>query len=455
MADTQLYPQDYSLDSCKIITSSGKPYEFRHITMEFNYYEDLYGNFITGDITINDSVGYLSALGFNGHEHIIFAFSKPAQPNSKIEKTFRIYKVSNRHMVKDQNETYTLHFCSEEAILSEQYKVSKSYPNKKISDIVKDIVINQLKTDKNKFKDANLEETKGVRDIIIPNFKPLEAINWLCTQAISNSSKTAGSPYLFYENVNGYNFRSLQSLFDNTVYGKYNYEPKNLTMPDDNRVQDLTAEKYNILSFEPIVNFDSLNLINSGAYSNRLIAVDTIRLGYSITNYDYDKYFKSAKKLNNYSLLSTATNRLNDTTNKTYDSVLKVVTTNTGEVTLNKYIKSHQPTIKDINIETTVPYRTAQIAQINAIKYKVGISGDPLMTVGNVIDFNLPEITRTADGKKPDRFYSGKYLVTAVRHRIDIENKFTTMIEISKESLPNKYDDPDNSSTAWKKVRSK
>ena len=170
---------------------------------------------------------------------------------------------------------------------------------------------------------------------------------------------------------------------------------------------------------------------------------------------EYATYFKSAKKLNNYSLLSTATNRLNDTTNKTYDSVLKVVTTNTGEVTLNKYIKSHQPTIKDINIETTVPYRTAQIAQINAIKYKVGISGDPLMTVGNVIDFNLPEITRTADGKKPDRFYSGKYLVTAVRHRIDIENKFTTMIEISKESLPNKYDDPDNSSTAWKKVRSK
>jgi len=83
------------------------------------------------------------------------------------------------------------------------------------------------------------------------------------------------------------------------------------------------------------------------------------------------------------------------------------------------------------------------------------IPGDPLMTVGNIIDFDLPEITRTSDGKKPDRFYSGKYLVTAVKHHINIENKFVTMIEISKESLPNPYDSPDNGSQAWKNVRSK
>lgn len=455
MADNrQLYPQDYSLDSCKIITTLGQPYEFKPVLLYFNYYEDLYNNYITGDLTINDSVGFLSTLSFSGNDYLILAFSKPGT-NDKVEKTFRIYKVSNRHLTKDQNESYTLHFCSEEALLSEQYRVSKSYMNTKVSDIVKDIVFNKLKVDAKKFPAANLEETKNVRNIVVPNFKPFEALNWLCTQAISGDSKTQGSSYLFFENILGYNFRSLQSLFKDKVYASYKYEPKNLNTPNDPRIQDLPREKTNVLSFEPVSHFDTLNTVNSGFFANELIAIDTIRLQYKIHDFDYQKYFAGAQKLNPQGLLTSAQNRFGDTANKTYKSVLKMVTTNTNELTENEYIKSHQPDVKDILIETTVPYRTAQLSHINYIKYKILIPGDPLMTVGRIIDFTLPEITRTSEGKDPDKFYSGKYLVTAIKHSIDIEGKFSTMMEISKESLPNSYIQPDNSSSAWKSVRSK
>ena len=44
----------------------------------------------------------------------------------------------------------------------------------------------------------------------------------------------------------------------------------------------------------------------------------------------------------------------------------------------------------------------------------------------------------TAD-KKPrelDKFYSGKYLVSAVRHMIGV-NTFNTVLEIAKDSSPN------------------
>jgi hypothetical protein len=455
MADTrQLYPQDYSLDSCKIITTLGQPYEFKPVLMYINYYEDLYSNYITGDLTINDSVGFLSTLSFSGNDYLILSFSKPGT-DDKIEKTFRIYKVSNRYLTKDQNETYTLNFCSEEALLSEQYRISKSYMNVKVSDVVKDIVLNKLKVDAKKFSLNNLEETKNARNIVIPNYKGFEALNWLCTQAISKDSKTQGSSYLFFENILGFNFKSIQSMFKDPVYASYKYEPKNLTMPNDARVQDLPKEKTNVLTFDPVSNFDTLNTVNSGFFANQLIAIDTIRLQHKIHDFDYEKYFSGAQKLNPSGLLTSAQNRLGDTANKTYKSTLKVVTTNTGELIENEYIKSHDPTVKDILIETTVPYRTAQLAHINYIKYKLTIPGDPLMTVGRVIEFLLPEITRTSDGKDPDKFYSGKYLVTAVRHSIDFENKFLTIMEISKESLPNAYAQPDNSSSAWKSVRSK
>jgi hypothetical protein len=455
MADNrQLYPQDYSLDSCKIITTLGEPYEFRPVLLYFNYYEDIYSNYITGELIINDSVGFLSTLSFSGNDFIILAFSKPGTTD-KIEKTFRIYKVTDRHLTKDQNETYTLHFCSEEALLSEQYKISNSYKSAKISSIVKDVVLNKLKVDPKKFPTENIEETKNSRDIIIPNFKPFEALNWLCTQAISKDDKSKGASYLFFENITGYNFKSLQSLFAGQVYGSYKYEPKNLNMPNDARVQDLSQEKTNVLSFEPVSHFDTLNTVNSGFFANELIAVDTIRLQYKKHDFDYSTYFAGSRKLNPNGVLTSAENRFGQTVNKTFKSTLKVVTTNTGEVRENSYIASHQPDIKDILIETTVPYRTAQLSHINYIKYKISIPGDPLMTVGRVIEFTLPEITRTSQGKDPDRFYSGKYLVTAIKHTIDVENRFVTMMEISKESLPTAYAQPDNNSPAWKSVRSK
>jgi hypothetical protein len=456
MADNDglIYSQDFVLDSCKIVTGLANPYDFKYMVVEVNYFEDIFNMYITGSLVVNDTNNFLNSLGFNGNEYLLLTFSKPGMPE-KIEKTFRIFKVSDRTLVKDQNENYVLHFCSEELILSEQYKISKSYRNKKISDMVSDIVANQLLVSPKKFLPANIEETKGVRDLIVPNLKPFEALSWLSTYAISNTSKTEGSPYLFYENANGFNFKSLQSLFSSKVYKTYNVEAKNLRMPDDPRVQDMGRDLVNILHYDTISNFDSINLINSGALANRLIAIDPIRQTYTVNNYDYGTNFDKGQKLNKFGLLSNAKNRKGDTSNVTYDAVLKVTTTNTGQSSVNQYIKSHQPTIKDVNVETTVPYRTAQLAQIGAIRYRVLLPGDPLLTVGSVVTFNLPDIKPDDLGRIADKYYSGNYLVTAVRHKIDQENKFLSLVELSKESLPTAYDVVDNALPAWKDLRSK
>ena len=452
--DGLIFAQDFTLESCKIVSSLAKPYDFKYMVVEINYFEDIFNTYISGNMVVNDTNDFLNNLGFNGNEYLLLTFSKPGLPE-KIEKTFRIFKVSERTLVKDQNENYVLHFCSEELILSEQYKISKSYRNKKISEIVKDIVSNQLLVSPKKILDMNIEETQGVRDLIVPNLKPFEALSWLCTYAISNESKTAGSPYLFYENANGYNFKSLQSLFTGKVYNTYNVEVKNARLEDDHRVQDIGKDLINILHYDTISNFDSINLINSGAFANRLIAIDPIRHTYTINNYDYGINFDKSQKLNKFGLLSNAENRKGDTANITYDSVLKVTTTNTGQSTNNSYIKAKQPSIKDVNVETSIPYRTAQLAQIGAIRYRVLLPGDPLLTVGTVVSFNLPSTQPDDKGRNIDKYYSGNYLVTAVRHKIDQENKFLSLVELSKESLPNAYDVVDNSLPAWKDLRSK
>lgn len=439
-----LHPQDLTLESCKITTSIGLTYEFRFAILEFNYYEDIYSNFITGDILVNDSAGFLDIWGFNGNEYLTLSFSKPDY-DTKIEKTFRVYKISDRMLTKDQNENYRLNFCSEESVLSEQYRISKSYRNKKISDIVKDILKNELLVHSTKLNDSNIEETKGVRNLIAPNKKPLETLNWLTSQSVSNKMGN-GSFYLFFENFYGFNFKSMQTLFNGEIYATYNYEPKNIG-------QDVNVDFRNVISYDVISNFDTLKSINSGTYSNRLLTIDTIRQTYKVIDFDYDKFFSSANKLNKNKIMSDAKNRKKDALNNTPNSVLRVATTNTGQSTYNSYIKANQPDIKDVNIEEIIPNRISQIAQLNTIKYNLTVPGDPFLTVGKIIEFNLPSVRTDANGRVLDSLYSGKYLVTALKHHIDVENRFYTVIEVSKESLPNALIKSDNSSPNMNEVR--
>ena len=456
MADGLFHPQDFSIESCIIVTSLNQPFDFSKMVVEINYFEDLYGNSISGTLVLNDSSGMLNILNFTGNDYLFLSFRKPGDDYYRISKTFRIFSVSHRQLAKEQNENYILNFCSEENILSEQYKISKSYRNIKISDIVKDIMYNQLLVKPEKFLEKNIEETKGIRSLIIPNLKPFEAISWLCTQAISNDTQTLGSPYLFYENLNGYNFRSLQSLYSQNVYKTYKYEPKNLTLPDDPRVQDMESELVNVIAYETLSNYDAINSINTGGFANRLIAIDTVRQNYTVNDFDYDTYFAKSKKLNTNPINTNAKNRKNDTANTTYNAVLKTATTNTGQSTYSKYIKQNQPDIRDVNIEITVPYRTAQLSHINTIRYKISIPGDPVITVGTVIEFLLPELRTTEEGGRIwDIYYSGYFLVTAVRHKIDQENKFITILEISKETLKVPNYGFNNDLPSWKEIRSR
>ena len=101
----------------------------------------------------------------------------------------------------------------------------------------------------------------------------------------------------------------------------------------------------------------------------------------------------------------------------------------------------------DIYAETYIPYRTAQLSLVNAIRLKISVPGDTTLRVGTTIMFSLNSLNPTQ--KELDKFYSGKYLITAVRHLINT-SEYRTILEISKESVSADYANPDNSASIWK-----
>ena len=436
------YAQDYSLKNLVLLSSLGS-YDVKPSLVEMSYFEDIFSNTVTGRMIISEAEGFIEKFHLSGNEYIRTTFTKASDKNFDIDILFRIYKISDRQLVGNmQTEGYVLYFCSDELIISEQYKISKSYPNTKISDIITDITKNYLKVPAN--KKVAIESTKGIYNFIVPNFKPFEAINWLSTYAQSSSPGSFGADMLFFENKYGYNFTSLQTLFSQQVYRTYQYEPKNV----DKKSQPVQDKYYSVLSYKFINTVDTLGAINSGQFANQLITVDPLLNRYITTNFDYSKYFAQSSTLNKYPIVNDTKNRFGDKVYETPQAVIKVSPTNHGQKDV-PYINSKPgAVVPDVFAEVYIPNRTAQLTLSNYNKIKLVIDGDPGAAAGTTINFNLLSINPTTQGKKPDDFYSGKYLISAVKHTIKTDS-YTTVLEIVKDSSVKQYVTPDNDSKLW------
>lgn len=450
MSDGILTSQDFSIKSCFITNSSGQKLDFKNMVVEFNYFEDIFANGVNGMLLINDSTGYINILQLQGSEVLSLEIDKPGLELA-LKGNYRIYAVSNRTQTNSTNQNYILKFCSEELFLNEQYRVSKSYNKKSVSDIVYDLALNQLKIPE---QYLSVEETQGLRDIVIPNFKPIQAINWIATFALPSSNKNVGAPYLFYEDREGWKFNSLLTLFQQEEYKTYQYSEKGLKSDQNPSVTDLNSEIVNVIQYEHIKNFDSISAAKAGVFSNKMHTVDPLRLKLGESNFNYEKYLSSGPaSLNDHVIPDTATNRFGDRMVDTA-GVVKFCISTTGQ-NENEYIKNKNFGVNENLVEQTVPLRTAQIALFCLHRLKLIIPGDVYISIGYTIKFNLPQISYTNKSRQKvsDEFYSGKYLVTAVRHLYNQEGKFVTCIEICKESTPTQINSFDTSDPTWKSLR--
>jgi len=437
------YSQDYYLKTLNFLTASGQKIELKKLLLDMSYYEDIYTFVVSGNITIIDAQGFIELFQLTGNEFIEIEFGKVKDSPNKNAQRFRVYKLGNRKPSGNNNsEPYTLYFCSEELMLSEQTKISKSYVGQKISYIVKDILIEKLKVNTKNIE--TVEETTGMYDFVIPKMKPFEAISWVSTYARPQRYGSTAD-MLFFETKNGFNFRSLQSMYKDDIYTTYRYEPKNISQ-DNQNFQDKTTQ---VLDYEFNKVYDMMHDINSGTFANRLVSIDPMTRSFNITDFDYTK--NKLEKLNPAGVLNDLQNRLGTNVSQAFEGVLKVVTGNSNQTNI-PYIKSKEgSTAKDISIETFVPLRTAAISLANYTSIKLSIPGDPGITAGRTINFDLYSLKPTDNLKELDKFYSGKYLVTAVRHIIQ-PNRYQTVLEIAKDSSKTAYTQTDNTSTTTKEA---
>jgi hypothetical protein len=402
--------KDYKINVLEIVSSSGQTIDVRNIFEELQIYQDIYSSVMSGQLIINDGADIFCNFALCGNDYLRVSIDKPSL-GIPLEKIFRIYKVADRKPVKNSSQIYNIHFCSDEMVLSNSMRVSKSYKGYTVADIIYDVLLNVMKVDPSRID--MFEGTAGTYDFIVPYYRPFEVIQWATARAYNTQPKFC---YFFYESMTGFNFKSLQSLYEQEPYKKISYDIKKVDA-------EIATNKDSIDKFKILNDFDYMTSVSNGSVSSRLLAVDIFSQSYKNYDYSLDLAESGGNLLNDFKQFNevkTVTDKTNFTSYESYFTTY-IQINDTGSERENSIDKWMQP-------------RALHLAALNSFRFMAVLPGDIVMRAGDVVEFDFPKMVAPDEsGKQMDPYRTGKYLVTALNHKFD-KTGFESIVEFSSDS---------------------
>lgn len=412
-AETISFVGETLVERAELISHSGRAINITGLIGTITLFEDIFSPTMSGTVLIEDALDLIASLPLLGQEKIRFKLRTPTLKTA-IEKEFYVYKLFNRS-AKKRVQYYVLGFCSDELIISQNTKVSKAYSGK-ISDTVAKIFTDEKGL--NSSKRLYVDETKNSYSFISAYWTPIETINWLANRAINKD----GVPnYLFFETNQSYEFTSVDTLIKSNPVRDYVF-----TDTDANTVYGESGnleQKYNVVqSIDTHVTFDYLRNLGSGMYASRIATFDVTSKTVDVTNFDYLDDFNKSQHLEKFPLVT-------DTLARRKLASLYFLEKNS--YLTGKFEKQNQ---KDYFLQ-----RNSLLAQLSAFKLNLVVSGRTDIKVGSTIKLTLPAFREIVKGEiNTDEaisdYYSGKYIITAIKHQIT-SGQHTMMMEVVSDSF--------------------
>jgi hypothetical protein len=450
---------NFFIEDAKIVTSQGIILSILPQILHIEINENIQLNSVTGNLFLSDTIDIASVGPILGQEYLSLRIHTAGVNNTSLaidftQELFHITSLSVRAPTGQPNtQALLLEFTTHELVKNQRVKLNKSFTGT-CSDIVETILRNELKTKKDLF----IEPSDGIKKYVFPNFDPFTAINMIKREAVTIFD---GAPtFMFYEDLRGYHFRSLSSMYEKDVSQKYN--PSVVGSKGGVRPEDSFNDMRSILGMQITGNGDTLLGSFTGAYASKLTVYDTYARRFKEYTYNYLDSFKTEQHISSRNKVTNAsgeddfplisetpvenTSRISDFPAKTFlrstankiggdelgesDPGISIQHTNDGRYTFN----STRP-------ETWLQRRQSQIVQLeNGISAKIEVHGNVMVQCGSIIQFNLPlaswvEIKGNED--RIDKFFRGRFLVKGIRHDFSVEtSRHEMVLDIVKDSLP-------------------
>ena len=290
---TKLSTQPGNIREFKIFQAKdgGNSVDAAGVVVDIKYYEDVLSNSVSLSAIITESgesdnkklgnKGILDGLPVRGGEPATIVIEDNDGNKLSFKNDSKLYVNRVRNAIPGtQKDVYSMDFTSRELFANEQSRVVKRYDGK-ISENVKKILTEATSAEvgiKTK-KKVNVDETAINYNFIGNDRKPFYVCTWLASKAAPSDSNGGTAGYLFYETYDGFNFRSIDKLFQQRMRGNYLF-----SNTDDN------PKEYDgkIITYDIDRNIDLQNNLMMGTYSNRSLFFDFYAMNYQVRNFNVD-----------------------------------------------------------------------------------------------------------------------------------------------------------------------
>ena len=434
------------IEQLKLINSSDEVIDLSEFIVELNLYEDLFKNYLHGNLVLTDSRNLIDKYNIHGEEFLNVKLRTPSFPDSEIiEKTFRVFKLSDRTIVRDKNtQNFVLHFISVEFFYDVSLPLFAPFEGT-VTDIAGRIFSDFLATSRNFYiseTNNEIKENPEPTELIVineasnkikfisPGWSPLKCINWLASKAIPKDG--VAKNYIFFESSKNFYFGTLENLFrdahENKNYlGRYLISASNVR--DDKSSQNVSREMFLAKDVEMVETTDYIKNYTNGYLGNRLVYLDVFNKEYELIDYDhtlnYEKQFHSSGKG------EEAKPVFNKDTFRNF-------ATNISFYPKNPKLFNDYPDNISEKMGEIYGNRLSSMLELTNIKMNMTVPGRTDAEVGRIIYFEYPSMgakdeTDTGSSAQ-DKLYSGFYIITAIHHKVNKHEHAMTM-EVIKDSL--------------------
>jgi hypothetical protein len=413
--------------------SGGKPIPFLGGVAELKYYENILSETIRVTVTYVDTgnaapsddgtgatVTASDKLKITGTEKVYLELidGQPAKNKLTFKTDDKALFITARSRISDKlKDVEILELVSEEYLRNESIRVVKRFDGK-ISDSVVKILTDDLKTK----KDYEVEATKNKRSFIGTIKKPFWFLMWLASQSIKEGTSATGliAGYFFYETHNGYKFKSIDGLFEQDPVKKYIH---------NNTSSMVVPPGYD----GKILNYD----ITDSADIKDQLMMGTFNSSTNLFN-SYESSF-NCNPLNiqiQESAITAAGTEYGKNLNNLFISNPSRFFTPGAEM-----IGGLKPVEQSKEYDVVKSEYTASSAsrynQAFTVKVNITIAGDFSLEAGQIIHCDFPEQSSKTNTMSNPRM-SGRYMISALCHRITPQQQSYTSLELIRDSYGRK-----------------
>jgi hypothetical protein len=429
---------EYNIKKLSISSKVGE-YDLSGLFDELNIFDSLLNPCISGNILIKDAIGLLEKIYLDGSEFINIQITKTRNDSldeiTSFNKSFRVYKISDRSPNSMTSESYILHFTSEEYIYSEQQKVEQSFEGN-YHQMTNIVLSKYLKVPLIDGKVGYVERTRGLHSIVVPSLSPFDTLNWLARRSVS---ETGSADFLFFQNKTGYNFISLSTMLQQPPLFKVNFSPKNL-------FDEVSNELFGATSVKILSQFNLPDTIKNGMYAGRFVGFDVLTRKIKIQEIGFLDMYNKSNHANKYPNVNVSKNKDGKDAASMYKSKI-VVYPFQSERANNSWTKQNDTKTANLIDDTDnyVYQRKAIIYNLMQTRIQLTLPGNFVLSSGFNLQLNFPPRNANAQVDGMDEALNGKYIIIAARHMFK-QNKHETVLEVATDSTNRPMYRADNSS---------